>query len=553
MRSQFANLRVLVLPAGATTGTRIVIDGVNGTITGYDANDDVTFQFTGDVSTFGPLTGARVEIVDGTFNIYDSSDNLVAMVSEDGFTAINPFTGSTGVLSPTAGGGSAAVSGKSETTAPGTTDPTPSLTLTGTDNLELRLALVCPGVSPVGTSFTPPATYTERADISGPTERIHSTVATKAGIAAGASGIQNFTSSFNFSNAQDYESGFSVGLVSSSGTPASFRAVSTATQAGFGTLTVTKPAGVVDGDVLIMQLAGGGPGSSGSPPNLFAPAGWDLLQFETNLTTNARARHHVYYRVANGEPASYDVSMQSVGGTPTSDLAATIVAIQNTDFLSSSQAGLVLGNDTNLYRFSSGVLATDDDLQVGGQLTVISDGIDITGLADFRSDTNFRADLQLANGSQLQWTDVVLARGAADSLTIDGFTLGNGLRAAPFNSTSNNGAHSSTTTTDMVLNNISVIVNHWYEIWIHTQLSLSGTGVWTLQLLVNGSNYDRLFRIDQVNPVCTCDAKVYWQAPATASTDDFAVEANEASGTASLTLVGAATSMRWMSIKDVGQ
>lgn len=127
-----------------------------------------------------------------------------------------------------------------------------------------------------------------------------------------------------------------------------------------------------------------------------------------------------------------------------------------------------------------------------------------------------------------------------------------GLVAAPFDATADSSAFSSTTTTDMVLNNVSVIINHWYEIRLHTQVSLSGTGVWTLDLLVNGVAVDRMWRIDQVNPVHTADAGSFWQAPATAATDDFAIRATEASGTATLTLVGAAAVHRWLTIRDLG-
>lgn len=44
MRSNFASIRTLVLPAGATSGARIVIDGVNGVITGYDQFNNQSFQ-----------------------------------------------------------------------------------------------------------------------------------------------------------------------------------------------------------------------------------------------------------------------------------------------------------------------------------------------------------------------------------------------------------------------------------------------------------------------------------------------------------------------------
>ncbi len=45
-----AILRSLVLPAGATSGTRIVLDGVNGIISVYDANDDLRVQIGGSIA-----------------------------------------------------------------------------------------------------------------------------------------------------------------------------------------------------------------------------------------------------------------------------------------------------------------------------------------------------------------------------------------------------------------------------------------------------------------------------------------------------------------------
>jgi hypothetical protein len=51
MKSFFAALRSLVLPYGATSGSRIVLDGVNGTITVYNS------------------AGIAIGVIDGTFGI----------------------------------------------------------------------------------------------------------------------------------------------------------------------------------------------------------------------------------------------------------------------------------------------------------------------------------------------------------------------------------------------------------------------------------------------------------------------------------------------------
>lgn len=67
MRSIAAAFRSLVLPFGATTGTRIVIDGVNGDITIFDFNDAVRLQFgVGNPSSILFSTGDTDEVVPGS-------------------------------------------------------------------------------------------------------------------------------------------------------------------------------------------------------------------------------------------------------------------------------------------------------------------------------------------------------------------------------------------------------------------------------------------------------------------------------------------------------
>lgn len=44
--SFFQRSTSITIPTGATSGTRIVIDGLTGTITGYDADNSITFLIT---------------------------------------------------------------------------------------------------------------------------------------------------------------------------------------------------------------------------------------------------------------------------------------------------------------------------------------------------------------------------------------------------------------------------------------------------------------------------------------------------------------------------
>lgn len=57
MKSLVAALRTLVLPWGRTTGTRIVLDGVNGRILIYDANDVVIAEISPTIDPDGNTPG----------------------------------------------------------------------------------------------------------------------------------------------------------------------------------------------------------------------------------------------------------------------------------------------------------------------------------------------------------------------------------------------------------------------------------------------------------------------------------------------------------------
>jgi hypothetical protein len=63
MQSLFAYLRTLVLPFGVTTGIRIVLDGVNGVISIYDASNNLVAQVdsTG-VVTIDPANSSKIKL-----------------------------------------------------------------------------------------------------------------------------------------------------------------------------------------------------------------------------------------------------------------------------------------------------------------------------------------------------------------------------------------------------------------------------------------------------------------------------------------------------------
>lgn len=80
MRSLFAALRTLTLPAGVTSGQRIVLDGINGLILVYDANNDL-------IAYMAPRSG-----VEPGGKPYDIGMGIIPRnqgVSSNGLTAIS--------------------------------------------------------------------------------------------------------------------------------------------------------------------------------------------------------------------------------------------------------------------------------------------------------------------------------------------------------------------------------------------------------------------------------------------------------------------------------
>jgi len=67
---------VFILPTDASTGTRIVIDGVNGRIEFYDASNNLVGLLRSNptpLQYWGSGTGARIQIEPGRLGAYDSS------------------------------------------------------------------------------------------------------------------------------------------------------------------------------------------------------------------------------------------------------------------------------------------------------------------------------------------------------------------------------------------------------------------------------------------------------------------------------------------------
>src|SRR2546422_1202469 len=90
---------------------------------------------------------------------------------------------------------------------------------------------------------------------------------------------------------------------SSGGSAPTFRAAASNSAAIGNPLTISTPAGVVNGDVMIANITA----VAGSSGTVAAPAGWNLIRRTTNdaAVDTTYVEQAVYYKVAAGEGASY--------------------------------------------------------------------------------------------------------------------------------------------------------------------------------------------------------------------------------------------------------
>jgi hypothetical protein len=85
MRDFFAAFRELVLPFGATTGARLILDGVNGRIEVYDANNDLVMYVDGTAGIMVPVPGDPTSFV----QVWrDGNDPEFRVETPDGHIAI---------------------------------------------------------------------------------------------------------------------------------------------------------------------------------------------------------------------------------------------------------------------------------------------------------------------------------------------------------------------------------------------------------------------------------------------------------------------------------
>jgi hypothetical protein len=73
MRSFLAALRSLVLPFGQTTGTRLVIDGTLGRISGFDASNDEVLRIDVSQGFFTALGSSAAQLQAGTLDFFSDT------------------------------------------------------------------------------------------------------------------------------------------------------------------------------------------------------------------------------------------------------------------------------------------------------------------------------------------------------------------------------------------------------------------------------------------------------------------------------------------------
>jgi hypothetical protein len=505
MRSQFASLRILTLPGGATTGTRIVIDGIAGNIQFYNSADELIGFLSPDQWYTGLADGAHAQLDPfGGLRIFDENGLIVASLDSTGLDLRDPVSGAVGlsldpsgmrIADPITGQDiSIGVNSTSTPRAPryaGQANVLPGVNLVSPaalqftpNDLELRhVAAFTNGVN-VGTSMAPPAGYAEVLDA----ESSSGGATIAVGIASRQPAVPNAARTFVDTSAFfQFSTGSTIVVAGAPGAPPSVRSFSSLGQTISGAgptvpLSLAPPVGTAAGDVLLAFVSMGIDGD-GFPTSWSVPEGWFFLgaKFfaDTSSTPDSTLATGVWYKIATAsEPSQYDVSV--VVGPGIKKTHATIVAVQN-----------------------AATVGAGADIRIGNE--------------------------SLPRGIIRQ-----------QQLTTDG---------AVFNADS---------VTDMVLTNVPVIGGRTYEIHLHTEVSFASLDVtarWILETRINGVVLDRFANLMPAvggTTQLSVDASVFWTPTLTAETDDIDVFANELTNGADIQLRGSATSTRILTLTDVG-
>lgn len=354
----------IVLPFGAESGLRIVLDGSTGQIEFYNAADDLVGILTpsvwaiGDVQgeaqrvTLDPVGGLRLRSGNNVLVLDINSQPAIiirdpntgvtrGVIRETGYHLIDPETGTD--LEITTGGHGIPDPKYGEsivTTNPGTGMPTPtSSTYTG-DDLELRHIVAWRGdLSIAAPSFNALANYTERTDIADSTNgrTLHVLTATRHPAVPDA--VRTFV---NTSSAFRHSFGETIvvrgaGAVSPTWVEKTqaFTEVGNATEV---TATLAKPPSTADGSLLIAFVDMGNSGGSipigWSIPEGWVPLGANFVLSGSGATQQMLAGGAWYKRAGPAEPADYGITV-NFGDTGYKRLSAEINLIANPGTFSS--------------------------------------------------------------------------------------------------------------------------------------------------------------------------------------------------------------------------
>lgn len=374
MRSQFANLRTLTLPGGATTGVRWVFDGVNGEIRGYDAQDRVVVFMSPERVSFGvegdpdfpsrlvidPLNGVRWYQTDPAGNttlaatlaggrgleLLDPEGRVTAALTQYGLTLSDYDNGTDIVLTTGALDDQVAEphNATSTTLAPGTTCTTPAAVAFTADDLVLRYVSAFADAELGANSWTSPAGYTERLDTNTSSFGCSLSASMATDQPGTAAAVETFTAT---QGGWDVDNAHTIVVRSDPATPAAYRSHDSnlyTTSDQVMDLTFAKPGGLAVGDLMIgivsfAHLHGG------IPVSYTIPLGWRQLQIQIGITGDSTLASIVVYKVADADDVAGSGATAVIDtGTTLVKKVHTLVTAISTPYLIDAIADIMIGD-----------------------------------------------------------------------------------------------------------------------------------------------------------------------------------------------------------------
>lgn len=134
------------------------------------------------------------------------------------------------------------------------------------------------------------------------------------------------------------------------GTGISFRSSATANTATASSLTITKPTGTVDGDVMIAII-----NANDSATTITPPTGWTLIRSITSGDTIS-ANISTYYKAASSEGADYQFSFSA--SVRAAGAISTFIGVRTTDVIDVENGRTTISN-TN--KISPDITTTEDN------------------------------------------------------------------------------------------------------------------------------------------------------------------------------------------------